>query len=81
MNQTQLEVIYDVEHDDGRAEHLVIPCQTSYMFRFELEHLLARCGFDVRQTWGGYDFEPFGTRYPGELIMLAERADSTAGQR
>jgi SAM-dependent methyltransferase len=81
-NQTQkLEVIYDVEDGDGRDEHLVIPYQTSYIFRFELEHLLARCGFDVRQTWGGYSFEPFGTRYPGELIMLAERADNAAVQR
>lgn len=70
-----LEVIYDVTHRDGQSEHMVMPYQTSYLFRYELEHLLARCGFEVMQTWGGYDFEPFGTQYPGKLIVLARRID------
>jgi SAM-dependent methyltransferase len=75
LSQTQqLEVIYDVRHADGRTEHYVIPYETSYMFRFELEHLLARCGFTVREIWGGFDFEPFGQGASDELIVLAERA-------
>ena len=56
LNQTQqLEVVYDVKHADGRAEHHVIPYETSYMFRFELEHLLARCGFIVRKSGAASD--------------------------
>ncbi len=66
-------MVIDIEHLDGRTERLVIPGQKSYQFRFELEHLLARCGFDVRQIWRGYDREPFGSRHPEELIVLAER--------
>jgi hypothetical protein len=77
LSQTQqLEVVYDVRHADGRTEHYVIPYETSYMFRFELEHLLARCGFTIREIWGGFDFEPFGQGASDELIVLAER---TAG--
>lgn len=74
LNQTQqLEVIYDIRQPDGRAEHFVIPYETSYMFRFELEHLLARCGFTVRNVWGGFEFEEFGRSSSDELIILAER--------
>jgi SAM-dependent methyltransferase len=74
LSQTQqLEVVYDVRHADGRTEHYVIPYETSYMFRFELEHLLARCGFAIREIWGGFDFEPFGQGGSDELIVLAER--------
>jgi hypothetical protein len=47
------------------------------MFRLELEHLLARCGFSIRETWGGFDFEPFGQGTSDELIVLAERAAGT----
>lgn len=75
LSQTQqLEVVYDIRHADGRTEHHVIPYETSYMFRFELEHLLARCGFAVREVWGGFNFEPFGPDASDELIVLAERA-------
>lgn len=77
LSQTQqLEVVYDVKHADGRAEHHVIPYETSYMFRFELEHLLARCGFAIREIWGGFEFEPFGQSASDELVVLAERVAS-----
>ncbi|WP_280369744.1 class I SAM-dependent methyltransferase [Nocardia wallacei] len=78
-NQTQQpEVVYDITHPDGTTEHLVIPYRTSYLFRFELEHLLARCGFTVAETWGGYERQDFGNDSPGELIVLAQRADRPA---
>ena len=77
-NQTQqLQVVYDVTYPDQSTEHFVIPYETSYMFRFELEHLLARCGFTVTQLWGGYDFQPFDNT-AGELIVLAQRAEHPA---
>jgi SAM-dependent methyltransferase len=69
----QLEVEYEIRHIDGTPEHVVIPYETSYVFRFELEHLLSRCGFVVREVWGGFGFEPFGAAGTGELIVLAER--------
>jgi hypothetical protein len=46
------------------------------MFRVELEHLLARCGFAIRDIWGGFDFdfELFGQAASDELVVLAEWA-------
>jgi hypothetical protein len=44
-----------------------------YFFRFEVEHLLARSKFSIEQLYAGYDRAPFGSRYPGELIFIAEQ--------
>jgi hypothetical protein len=45
-----------------------------YLFRFEVEHLLARCGFAVEALYGDYDKCPYGSKYPGELIFVATKA-------
>lgn len=70
-----VELIYDVTHPDGRAERLVHAFPMRYLFRFEAEHLLARAGFGIVQLYGGYDKSTYGTRYPGELIFVAEKTD------
>ena len=70
----QVELIYDVTHPDGRAERLIHAAAMRYLFRFEAEHLLARAGFVVSQLYGGYDQSPFGSTYPGELILVASPA-------
>jgi hypothetical protein len=41
--------------------------------RFEVEHLLARCGFEVEALYADYDRSPYGSKYPGELIFVARR--------
>lgn len=44
-----------------------------YLFRLEAEHLLARCGFEVDHVYADYDRSPYGSKYPGELIIVARR--------
>jgi hypothetical protein len=43
-----------------------------YLFKFEVEHLLARCGFKVEHVYADYDWSPYGSKYPGELIFVAK---------
>jgi len=43
-----------------------------YFFRFELEHLLARSGFEVTALYGGFDRSPFEDNSP-EMIFAAVR--------
>lgn len=75
FNQVQqVELIYYVTHPDGRKERLVHAFPMRYLFRFEVEHLLARAGFTIEQLYGGYDKSPFGARYPGELVFVATKA-------
>lgn len=69
-----VELIYDVTYPDGRQERLVHAFRMRYLFRFEVEHLLARCGFAIEQIYSGYDKSPFGSTYPGELIVIAKES-------
>ena len=69
----QIELIYYVTHPDGREERLVHAFPMRYLFRFEAEHLLARCGFQVEHLYADYDKTPYGEKYPGELIFVARK--------
>jgi SAM-dependent methyltransferase len=75
FNQIQhVELIYDVTHPDGREERLVHSFPMRYLFRFEAEHLLARCGFEIEQVYADFDKALYGSTYPGELIFVARKA-------
>ncbi len=67
------ELIYYVIHPDGREERLVHSFGMRYLFRWEAEHLLARCGFQVVDVFGSYDRRPFASDSP-EMIILARKA-------
>ncbi len=74
---TDVELIYDVTHPDGRQERLIHAFPFRYLFRFEAEHLLARAGFEVEHLFAGYDKSPYGSTYPGELIFVARKTPKT----
>jgi hypothetical protein len=42
-----------------------------YFFRFELEHLLARSGFEVTALYGGFDRSPFEDNSPEKIFAAA----------
>ena len=66
-------MIFDVSHPDGNRERLVMAWTLRYFFRYEVEHLLARCGFEVEAVYGSFDGEPLGDESP-EMIFLARAA-------
>jgi SAM-dependent methyltransferase len=70
---TDLELIYYVTYPDGRKQRLVHRFPWRYLFRYEVEHLLTRCGFDLEEVFADYDRSPFGSKYPGELISVAKK--------
>jgi SAM-dependent methyltransferase len=67
------EIIYYVTYSDGHSERFVHSFPFRYTFRFEAEHLLARCGFSIEALYSDYDKSPFGSKYPGELIIVARK--------
>lgn len=67
------ELLYYVKHPDGREERLVHAFRLRYLFRFEVEHLLARAGFAVEHLYAGYDRSEYGSTYPGELVCVARK--------
>jgi SAM-dependent methyltransferase len=70
-----VELIYYVTHQNGKEERLVHSFPMKYLFRYEAEHLLARCGFEIEQVYSDYDKSPYGTKYPGELIFVVRNTE------
>ncbi len=69
-----VELIYYVTHPDGREERLVHAFPMRYLYRFEAEHLLKRCGFEIENIYADFDKSPYGSKYPGDLIIAARKA-------
>ena len=68
-----IELIYYLTHPDGHEERIVHAFQMRYLFRYEAEHLLARCGFEVLDVFADYLKNPLGSTYPGDLIFIARK--------
>jgi SAM-dependent methyltransferase len=66
-----VEMIFSVVHPGGRQERMVFAWPLRYFFRYEVEHLLARCGFRVAAEYGDFDRTPIQNDSP-EMIFVAE---------
>jgi SAM-dependent methyltransferase len=65
-----VELVYYVAHPDGRKQRLVHRFLMRYLFRYEVEHLLVRCGLELETVYADYERSPYGTQYPGELVCV-----------
>ena len=68
-----VEFICYVTHPDGRQERLIDPFPLRYFFRYELEHLLVRAGFEVEAVYGDFDRSPVSPAAASELVFVARR--------
>lgn len=66
-------LFYDIRYPDRHEERLVYADPLRYFYRFEVEHLLARTGFKTEAVYADFNKEPFGSKYPSELIFLARK--------
>jgi SAM-dependent methyltransferase len=69
--RNDVEMIFSIAHRDGRQERLVFAWPLRYFFRYEIEHLLARCGFRVDAEYGDFDRTLIRDDSP-EMIFVAE---------
>jgi hypothetical protein len=69
--RNDVEMIFYVTDARGKEERLVFAWTLRYFFRYEVEHLLARCGFRVCAVYGDFDRSPLGDASP-EMIFVAE---------
>jgi hypothetical protein len=65
--------IYKIQHNDGSEEEKIDEFKLRYMYRYEAEHLLVRCGFEIEALYSDYEYTPYGEKYPGELVFVAKR--------
>jgi SAM-dependent methyltransferase len=65
------EVTYEIIEADGATRRLTETFPMRLIYRYELEHLLARCGFRIIALYGDYDRSAFSDESLG-LIVVAE---------
>ena len=70
--RNDVEMIFSIKHKGGRQERLVFAWTLRYFFRYEVEHLLARCGFRVTALFGNFDRSTLADTSP-EMIYVAEK--------
>lgn len=69
----QIVIEHEVTGPDGITLHRSGPLALRYIFRYEIEHLLVRAGFELETVYADYDRSPYGSKYPGELICVVRR--------
>jgi len=64
--------VFEELSEEGRVvEKTYTPLVLRYLYRYEMQHLLELCGFEVEALYGDFDRGPF--RYGGEQIWIARR--------
>lgn len=64
--------MFDELDGDGHVTRRVVHFALRWLYRYELEHLLARAGFMLRQVYGSYDLDEY-TSASERLIVVAEK--------
>jgi hypothetical protein len=67
-----IELIFYVNYPDGKKERLVHSFPMRYFYRYEIEHLLRLCGFEILEFYGNFDKSSFSDESP-EMIFVAEK--------
>lgn len=67
-----VELIYYLTDPSGTTERFVQAFPYRYFFRYELVHLLERCGFKIIDLFGNFDKSPLHDKSP-EMIFVVEK--------
>ena len=70
-----VEIIYYLTDTTGQTERLVQGFPFRYFFRYELEHLLARSGFELVELFGDFDRSPLDDQSTEMIFVATKVAD------
>jgi SAM-dependent methyltransferase len=70
----EVELIHYVTYPNGKTERLLQSFPFRYFYRYEAEHLLARCGFKITELFGNFDKSPLKENSP-EMIFVCEKSE------
>jgi SAM-dependent methyltransferase len=69
------EVTYEILEADGSSRRVTETFPMRFVFRYELEHLLARCGFRIEALYGDYDRSQFTDESLGLIVLASSQGD------
>jgi SAM-dependent methyltransferase len=67
---TRMTYFFDEVDEQGTISRRVMEFTMRWLYRYELEHLLARAGFVLQSLYGSYDLEPY-TNHSERMIAVA----------
>jgi SAM-dependent methyltransferase len=67
--------IYDEIDAEGQVRRSTLPFSMRWLYRYEMEHLLARAGFALDGVYGSYDLDDYSAE--SELLLLVARKNNT----
>jgi len=68
---SQVTFIYDEIDAEGRVSRSTLPFSMRWLYRYELEHLLARAGFALDGIYGSYELDDYSAE--SELLLVVAR--------
>jgi SAM-dependent methyltransferase len=71
--RTTVHYFYDISRQDRQLKRVTTTFTLRYLFHREAMDLLERCGFDVLEVYGDYDFSPF-KKTSDLMIFVARKA-------
>lgn len=71
-----VEMIFYVTYPDGHVERLLQKFPFRHFFKYEVEHLLTGCGFEVVDLFGDFDKSALTDGSP-QMIFVAEKRENT----
>lgn len=66
--------VYTITEANGEQNTFTTTHPMRYFFRYEIEHLLARCGFEIEAVLSDFQETPFDDFKPGEMIFLSRKS-------
>jgi SAM-dependent methyltransferase len=66
--------IYDELDAQGYVRRNVLPFTMRWLYRYELEHLLARASLELEAVYGSYELDEYSTESP-LMLAVARRSD------
>jgi len=70
-----VEMIFYLTYPDGHVERLVQKFPFRHFFRYEVDHLMARCGFEVVELFGDFDKSALTDDSP-QMMFVAEKREN-----
>jgi SAM-dependent methyltransferase len=64
--------IYDELDAEGRIRRTVLPFTMRWLYRYEIEHLLARAGFVLEAVYGSYDLDEYRAESE-QMLVVAQK--------